>query len=283
MADDRTDVGGSESRLAVRHPATTGRTTRPRRVVPRRHPWRWVGAGLVALFLGVLIKAFATAPAMQWEVVWNYMFDPLVLAGVKNTIKLTIVTMFLGVTVGTVVALMRLSPNPLLSSVAYVFAWFFRAVPSLVQLIFWFNLATVFPNVSIGIGNWTLWEKSTNVVMTTMLAACLGLGLNLAAYYSEIVRAGILSVDEGQTEASVAYGLRRLQMMRHVVLPQAMRVIIPPTGNELDRIVEMDVPHECDRVSGAPRQGDGDLSTHVRDHSNADGCIDLVLDHGHDP
>ena len=233
MTDERIDAAIDESPFVVRQEMEDDGTTPPRRVVPRRHPWRWVGAAGVALVVGLLIKAFATAPAMQWSVVSDYMFDPLVLKGVVNTIKLTVVTMALGVGIGTLIALMRLSPNPVLSVVAYVYAWFFRAVPSLVQLIFWFNLASIFPRISIGIGGWTIYDNSTNAVMTTMLAACLGLGLNLSAYYSEIVRAGILSVDEGQSEAAVAYGLRRLQMMRHIVLPQAMRVIIPPTGNEL--------------------------------------------------
>ena len=219
---------------ASMQPASAAASTRPERVVSRRrHPWRWVGAAVVLLFVAWLINTLATAPALEWGVVWDYLFSSIVLVGVLHTLELTAITMVVGMALGTVVALMRLSPNPVLTTVAYGYQWVFRGIPSLVQLFFWFNLASVIPRIHLHIGGLTFVDESTNQVMTTLVAATLGLGLNLAAYYSEVVRSGILSVDEGQSEAATAYGLSRMQMMRHIVLPQAMRVIIPPTGNEL--------------------------------------------------
>jgi polar amino acid transport system permease protein len=141
--------------------------------------------------------------------------------------------MAIGIVGGVILALMRLSANPMLSSAAWLYIWFFRGTPVLVQLIFWFNIKALFGDISLGIPfgpMFITWD--VNSLVTTFVAAILGLGLNEAAYMSEIVRAGILSVDEGQTEAAHALGMRRLKVMRRIVLPQAMRVIIPPTGNE---------------------------------------------------
>ncbi|MFG2658511.1 amino acid ABC transporter permease [Streptomyces sp. NPDC048425] len=199
-------------------------------VVPRHYPGRWTGAGVVVLLLAWLAWVLATTKTMQWSVVGQYLFSSEVLAGVKGTIVMTVLSMALGMVLGTVVAVMRLSSNPVLTGVASLYQWFFRGTPTLVQLIFWFNLSSIFPRVQLGFLGIDL---NTNQVMTPFLAALLGLGLNFAAYYSEIVRAGILSVDEGQSDAATAYGLSRFRTLRHIVLPQAMRVIIPPTGNEL--------------------------------------------------
>jgi polar amino acid transport system permease protein len=128
---------------------------------------------------------------------------------------------------------MRLSPNPVVSTVSWFYIWFFRGTHVLVQIFFWFNLNTVLQHIGVGIPFTTIgWSTSTNSLITPFLAAILGLGLNEAAYYAEIVRAGIISVEQGQTEAAQALGMRRLQIMRRIVLPQSMRVIIPPTGNE---------------------------------------------------
>jgi polar amino acid transport system permease protein len=146
------------------------------------------------------------------------------------TLGLTFVAMVIGVTLGVVVAIMRLSQNPVLSWSAGGFVAFFRGSPLLVQLIFWYNLAALYPVISFGIPGVAL---NANEIITPFLAAILGLGLNEAAYMSEIVRGGIISVDKGQREAAVAMGLTGPQVMRRIVLPQAMRVIIPPTGNEL--------------------------------------------------
>ncbi|MFA3877982.1 amino acid ABC transporter permease [Streptomyces sp. MMCC 100] len=201
-------------------------------VVPRRYPWRWVCAGGVVLALAWMAWVLATTETMEWNVVGEYLFSSEVLAGVKGTVVMTVLSMALGMVLGTLVAVMRLSPNPVLTGVASLYQWFFRGTPTLVQLIFWFNLSSIFPGFEVGVGALGF-DVDTNRVMTPFLAALLGLGLNFAAYYSEIVRAGILSVDEGQSDAATAYGLSRFRTLRHIVLPQAMRVIIPPTGNEL--------------------------------------------------
>jgi polar amino acid transport system permease protein len=193
-------------------------------IVETRHPWRWFAAALILMFLLWLLRVLVTTDSLEWSVVGQYLFAPETLSGVRNTIFLTALCMVIGITLGTIIAVMRLSQNPVLTAVAAGYQWFFRGTPTLVQLVFWFNLSSVFP---------TIGPFDTNNVMTPLVAALLGLGLNFAAYYSEIVRAGILSVDEGQTDSASAYGLNRLQTLRYVVLPQAMRVIIPPTGNEL--------------------------------------------------
>jgi polar amino acid transport system permease protein len=141
--------------------------------------------------------------------------------------------MVIGITLGIVLAVMRLSPSPVMSWVSWLYIWFFRGTPVLVQIFFWFNLNTVLPHIGIGIPGTPLhWQESTNLLISAFTAATLGLGLNEAAYMAEIVRAGIISVEHGQTEAAQALGMNRLQVMRRIVLPQAMRVIIPPTGNE---------------------------------------------------
>jgi polar amino acid transport system permease protein len=141
--------------------------------------------------------------------------------------------MVIGILLGVVLAVMRLSANPVTSSVSWAYIWFFRGTPLLVQIFFWYNLALVLPHLGIGIPGTNIgFGASTNSVISPLLAAILGLGLNEAAYMAEIVRAGIISVEHGQTEAAMALGMNRLQVMRRIVLPQAMRVIIPPTGNE---------------------------------------------------
>lgn len=201
-------------------------------VAPVRHPGRWIGVAVVACVVAWLVTVLVTAEALEWGVVRHYLFDAAVLRGVVATLEMTALAMVVGIVLGTLIAIMRLSPNPLLRSVAALYQWFFRGTPTLVQLVFWFNLATLFPRITVGVGGTDFFSLDTNQVMTPFVASLLGLGLNFSAYYSEIVRAGILSVDEGQTDAAAAYGLRRLQALRYIVLPQAMRVIIPPTGNE---------------------------------------------------
>jgi len=210
--------------------ATTLLAERNMEFVPKRHSGRWIAAVLVVFILGYLVWSIFAAPAMRWEVVWEYLFNAKILEGVRNTIFMTVLATLIGVAVGTTVAVMRLSPNPVLWGIASGYQWFFRGTPTLVQLIFWFNLSSIIPRIEIPLLGIDL---DTNEVMSPLLASLLGLGLNFGAYYSEIVRAGILSVDEGQTDAAKAFGLTRLQTLLSVVLPQAMRVIIPPTGNEL--------------------------------------------------
>lgn len=187
------------------------------------------------LFIAVvLIHSVATNSRFQWGTVGHYLFDPTVLRGARTTIVLTAVSMGIGVVLGVVLAVMRLSPNPLVSNASWLYIWFFRGTPVLVQLLFWGFIAALYPTLSIGIpfGGPVFGSGNANNLITPFMAAILGLGLNEGAYMAEIVRAGILSVDEGQTEAAQSLGMTRLMTMRRIVLPQAMRVIIPPTGNE---------------------------------------------------
>jgi polar amino acid transport system permease protein len=203
------------------------------RAVPVRHPGRWVSGAIVLVLAAMLVHMLFTNPNLDWGTFRQYFFQGGILRGLVATLELTVIAMAMGIVGGVVLALMRLSANPMLSSAAWLYIWFFRGTPVLVQLIFWFNIKALIGDVSIGVPfgqTFITWD--VNSLVTTFIAAILGLGLNEAAYMSEIVRAGILSVDEGQTEASQALGMRRLKIMRRVVLPQAMRVIIPPTGNE---------------------------------------------------
>jgi polar amino acid transport system permease protein len=203
------------------------------KAIPVRHPGRWVAAGFILVLVAQFVHWLVTDSALQWGVVGHYLFDSQILTGVENTIKLTIIAMAMGVVLGIGLAVMRLSKNPIVSGVAWVYIWFFRGTPVLVQLIFWFNLPSVLRSVSLGIPFGPSWfHTDPKDLITQLIAVCLGLGLNEAAYMAEIARAGILSVDEGQREAASALGMSNALAMRRIVLPQAMRVIIPPTGNE---------------------------------------------------
>jgi polar amino acid transport system permease protein len=204
------------------------------RAVPVRHAGRWVAAALILLFGASLIHSVATNKLLEWHVVGHFLFDHRILDGVVLTLELTVTAMTLGVLLGVALAVMRLSPNPLVSGASWLYIWFFRATPVLVQLLFWYNIAAIYPSISLGLpfAGVEFVHGSANTVITTYVAALLGLGLNEGAYMAEIVRAGIISVGEGQTDAAQSLGMSRLQIMRRIVLPQAMRVIIPPTGNE---------------------------------------------------
>jgi polar amino acid transport system permease protein len=203
------------------------------KAIPVRHPWRWVAAVVVLAFAAAVIYTFATAPGLQWSVVGQFQFYPEILQGVLVTLELTVIAMVIGVVLGVILAVMRLSVNPVVSSVSWFYIWFFRGTPVLVQIFFWFQIGSILPFLHFGIPfTHLVWVGQTNKIITPFLAAILGLGLNEAAYMAEIVRAGIISVDTGQTEAAQALGMARVLVMRRIVLPQAMRVIIPPTGNE---------------------------------------------------
>jgi polar amino acid transport system permease protein len=203
------------------------------RVVRTKHPGRWIAVGVELLLLAMAAHAAFTQPNFRWDVVGHYLVDHSIMAGLVMTIELTISAMFIGIVLGGILAVMRLSDNPVLSRSAQVYIWFFRGTPALVQILFWFNLAALFPTLGIGIPFGPEFiTASPNTFMTPFLAANLGLGLNQGAYMAEIVRAGILGIDPGQAEAASALGLRRSQTLRKIVLPQAMRSIIPPTSNE---------------------------------------------------
>jgi polar amino acid transport system permease protein len=215
------------------------------RAVPVRRPGRWI-AGIVIVILAILFaNVLYTDHNFEWHVVWQYLYDPRILRGLRTTLILTVVSMGIGIVLGVILAVMRLSPNPLVSRVSANYIWVFRGTPVLVQLLFWYNVTAIFPTIDFGIpasffgihmqalgGGHALFHANANKLITPFAAAILGLGLNEGAYMSEIVRAGILSVSEGQSEAAQALGMTRMQTMRRIVLPQAMRVIVPPTGNE---------------------------------------------------
>jgi polar amino acid transport system permease protein len=201
--------------------------------VPVRRPGRWLAAAIVVVLAVTLGHSVATNPRFGWGLVGHYLFSRRVLDGLAVTLELTVIAMAIGITLGVVLAVMRLSPNPLVSSASWAYIWFFRGTPVLVQLLFWSFISALYPRISLGIPfGPQFFHGDANALITPFVAAILGLGLNEAAYMAEIVRAGILSVDEGQTEAAHALGMTRLLTMRRIVLPQAMRVIVPPTGNE---------------------------------------------------
>lgn len=211
----------------------SGRRPEAIRAIPVRHPGRWVAAVLVAAFAADVVYTMVTAPNLDWAVVGKYLFQGLVRGGIVVTIELTILAMVIGIGLGVVLAVMRLSPNPVVAWASWFYIWFFRGTPVLVQIFFWFNLNLVLPHIGLVIPGTSIgWRYSTNELISPFMAAVFGLGLNEAAYMAEIVRAGIISVEHGQTEAAQALGMTRLQVMQRIVLPQAMRVIIPPTGNE---------------------------------------------------
>ena len=205
----------------------------PIKAVPLRHPGRWLTVAAILVLATMFANALVSNTLFQWDVVGQYFTAETILKGVAQTLYLTLVAMAVGIVLGGILAVMRLSPSPVLSTVSWVYIWFFRGTPVLVQLIFWFNLAALFPELSIGVPfGPTFFSVETNAAITPFVAAILGLGLNEAAYMAEISRAGIQSVNDGQVEAAHALGMRRLLTMRRIVLPQAMRMIIPPAGNE---------------------------------------------------
>ncbi|EWT03615.1 ABC transporter permease [Intrasporangium oryzae NRRL B-24470] len=209
-------------------------------IVPLRHPGRWVAAVVLAVLVAMFVSFLLTTPQLRLDLVVGYLFERSVLRGLLTTIELTVVAMLVGVALGTVLAIMRLSDNPLLRIVAATYVAVFRGTPILVQLLFWFFLGTVLPNISLGVPfGPELFSVSTNTVISQFAAAILGLGLNEAAYMAEIVRAGIGSVDRGQVEAAHALGMGPALTYRRVILPQAARVIVPPTANEVISMLKL--------------------------------------------
>lgn len=201
---------------------------------PVRHVGRWVAVAIVLLLGAMLVNTLVTNPRYQWSVVWANLATSNTLDALWITIELTVISMAIGVALGTVLAVMRLSPSPLVSSASGGYVWVFRGTPVIVQILFWNFLSALYPRLSVGIPfGPELFHGDANILVTPFTAAILGLGLNEAAYMAEIVRAGILSVGDGQTQASMALGLTRMQTMRRIILPQAMRMIVPPTGNEM--------------------------------------------------
>lgn len=197
------------------------------RIIPVRHWGRLIAGVVTVALLASIVISFARAE-IDWSVVGQYFTYHTILTGFAVTIVLTVVAMLIGILLGVLVAVMRLSSNPVVSGIAWLYVWIFRGTPVYLQLLLWFNIALIFPHVGIP----GVFSGRTVDLVTPFVAAILGLGLNQGAYTSEVVRAGILSVDEGQNEAAKALGLPSGALMRTVILPQAMRVILPPIGNE---------------------------------------------------
>jgi len=203
------------------------------KAIPVRHPGRWVAAAIILILGAALAKSLATNHRFEWGVVKHYFFSDQVLRGLVVTLELTALSMAIGIAIGVVLAIMRLSPNPLVSSASWIYIWVFRGTPVLVQILFWGFISALYPSFSLGIPFGPQFVHfSANSLITPFVAGMLALGLNEGAYMAEIVRAGFISVEEGQTEAAQSLGMTRLLTMRRIILPQAMRVIIPPTGNE---------------------------------------------------
>ena len=202
--------------------------------VRRRHPGRWLAALAIVCLIAVVVRAFALGQ-INWVTVGRFLSAPSILTGLGYTLLMTVLAMLLGLGSGVLFAVLKMSPNPVLRGVAELYIWLFRGTPLLLQLLLWFNLALIFP--TIGIPGVIAWR--TVDLMTPFVATLLGLGLNQGAYTAEVVRGGILSIDAGQTEAAKAIGMTRLTTLRRIVLPQAMRVIIPPIGNEVVSMVKL--------------------------------------------
>ncbi len=201
--------------------------------VPLRHPWRWVTAIVVLVLAALFLYGAATNPAYRWSIFGKYILDERIVKGVVVTLELTVLSMVLAIVLAVMLAVMRLSPNPVLRAVSWVYLWIFRGTPVWVQLVFWGLVPTIYKNIQLGIPfGPTFFHLNIQSLAPYFWLAVVGLALNEAAYLAEIIRAGISSVPEGQNEASVALGMSWWMTMRRTVLPQAMRVIIPPTGNE---------------------------------------------------
>ena len=229
---------------------TSGTTQRPAtpeliKAIPVRHPGRWIASAVIAVLAAMFIHMLVTNPVFQWGFMFDNMFTPAVLRGARTTLIMTVLAMVLGVLLGIVLAVMRLSPNPVVSGAAWGYVWFFRAIPRIVLLFFIANLGALYATYDLGFpfdqqlmslfgfeGDWRFLGLNGNQIFAGFTAGLLGLALSEGAYMAEIVRAGIQSVEPGQAEAASALGMSRGKTTRRIVLPQAMRVIIPPTGNE---------------------------------------------------
>ncbi len=245
--------------------------------VPVRHPGRWIAAAIVALIAASLIRSAIDNPNFKWDVVGQYLFDSRILDGVVKTLELTGSAMVSGIVLGVLLAVMRLSPNPLIRGSSWIYIWVFRGTPLLVQILLWNFISALYPTIDLGIPfGPSFIHLNANDFITPFLAGTLALGLNEGAYMAEIVRAGIISVEEGQTEAAKALGMTRAQTMRRIVLPQAMRVIIPPTGNETISMLKNTVAGERDRHPGAALLGSADLLAELPADPAPDRGLHLV-------
>ena len=193
------------------------------RVVPLRRPWLWSGSALVIVLLVALAVSVWRNPHIDHAAIAQFQFAPAILNGLRLTVLLALLAAVIGLVLGIVVALMRLSPSPVLRLGGGLYVWLLRGTPLLVQILLWGNLALLFEHIG---------PFSTNALITPFVASVIALGLNEAAYMAEVVRAGVLAVDRGQVDAAQALGMSRALAMRRIILPQALRVIIPPAGNQ---------------------------------------------------
>ncbi|MFR0588429.1 amino acid ABC transporter permease [Bifidobacterium apri] len=202
--------------------------------LPVRRTGPVVAGIIVALLAAMLIQGLITNPRFEWNIVWKYLFNENVLEGIGYTLLLTVISMVVAIILSVILAIMRKSINPVLRGVSWFFIWFFRGTPVYTQLVFWGLFSVLVPKLSLGIPftSVTFWSIDSSTIITAFNSAWIGLALNEAAYLSEIVRAGLEAVDPGQTEAAKALGMKRSLIMWRIILPQAMRIIIPPTGNE---------------------------------------------------
>ena len=209
-------------------------------VVPQRRYGIWVGTAFALLLAFLIIRAFASNPAFAWGTAAGYLFHPSIIRGLANTLILTVVIMALAIVIGTVIAIMRVSPSAVLRGFSGVYVWFFRGVPALIQLIFWFNLSLLVREVSLTLPFLgTIFSARTNDFMTPFFSAVVALSLCEAGYMAEIIRAGIKSVPSGQAEAASALGMPYRMILKRITLPQAMRFVLPPTGNEAINLLKM--------------------------------------------
>ncbi|HEY9369649.1 amino acid ABC transporter permease [Streptomyces sp.] len=219
----------------------TGPDTRPApddpaslKVVPARHYARWAAAVAVIVLVAQFVHGLATNQVWEWGVFRAYFLSETIVQAVWVTLQLTAYATVLGFLLGTVLAFMRLSRSPVLQTVAWTYIWIFRSIPMIVQLVFWFNLSALYEELGVGIPfGPVFWSVGSNSLIGTIGAAVIGLTLHQAAYAAEIVRGGVIAVDHGQLEAAAALGIPRLRQIRRIVLPQAMRAILPTAGNEI--------------------------------------------------
>jgi len=203
------------------------------RPIPVRRPTTWIGGLILLILVAAFVRLLVTNENLQWKVVALYLFNPEILTGMGRTLLLTFLAMIFGLAIGVVLAIMRLSQNPVFRAASWGWIWFFRGVPPLVQLVFWYNLALLIPTVTVGIPfGPLLWSGSTNLLITPFSAAILGLSFTESAYAAEMIRGGIQAIGIGQTEAAATLGMTRLQILRRIVLPQALKILIPPIGND---------------------------------------------------
>jgi polar amino acid transport system permease protein len=221
-----------DSRPLASNPGASG----PHRIdaIPLRHPGRWIAATLIIVIVALFLYGAATNPSYSWDYYAKYIFDRRISKAAMVTLELTVLSMILAIIVGVLMAVMRLSPNTVLRGVSWTYLWIFRGTPVYVQLVLWGLFATIYKSIRVGIPfGPTFFTISSADAISVFWLAVIGLGLNEAAYMAEIVRAGIISVNPGQIEAATALGLTWWQTMTKITLPQAMRIIIPPTGNEV--------------------------------------------------